>query len=439
MEQLERLERETARATEAAFYLARNAAVTRFLLDEAKAPATAQVALALDHPSDGPFLVARRDGAAVECLRRGARPRDPIVTRTQLEAVAQKHDRLKNDLPRWSGDGVFAKDATGKDQGQPGFRAMFRTLLDAGDALPRETLEALTPFLPLVFERLPALWYACDDTLRDFVKRGGERLLAERRHLQPREEEQVRRTWRLHWAVGHLQALFARAEDEVLRQAAGNIIQGAAPIRATRFGFWPVALRGLSLCGRLGPTLLTGLEHGLKAPPDTIHEALTSAHGIAFVGAAQPKYRHEIGTRLSEVFESVDERIQWLARERSLLAEALHDLVVNPDEAERHLLTQCEQLRDRDLELPPCESAMQLANTPLPLHGRVAHVLLRHGLGAFARTPIADLYPVVAEVTRSVQANATAGIDHALEAGFELLHIAVEHLARLKRSSPSSR
>lgn len=438
MEQLERLERETARATEAAFYFARNAAVTRFLLDEAKAPATAQVALALDHPSDGPFLVARRDGAAVECLRRGARPRDPIVTRTQLEAVAQKHERLKHDLPRWSGDGLAAKDvpggAAGKDGAQPGFRALFRTLLDAGDRLPRETLEALTPFLPLVFDRLPALWYACDDTLRDFVKRGGERLLAARgpSGLQPREEEQVRRTWRLHWAVGHLQALFARADDEVLRQAAGNIIQGAAPIRATRFGFWPVALRGLSLCGRLGPTLLTGLEHGLKAPPDTIHEALTSAHGIAFVGAAHPKYRHEIGTRLSEVFESVDERIQWLARERSLLAEALHDLVVNPDEAERQLLGQCEQLRARGLDLPPCESAMQLANTALPLHGRVAHVLLRHGLGAFARTPIAELYPSAAEVTRRAQAG--AGVDHALEAGFELLAIAVEHLARLKRA-----
>jgi len=31
IEQLERLERETARATEAAFYLAHNAAATRFL------------------------------------------------------------------------------------------------------------------------------------------------------------------------------------------------------------------------------------------------------------------------------------------------------------------------------------------------------------------------------------------------------------------------
>jgi len=421
MEQLERLERETSRATEAAFYLAHNAAVTRFLLDEARAPHAPAVAVALDHPSDGPFLVTSREGAALECLRRGARPREPIVTRAQLEAVAQRHERLKLDVARW-GDG-HERPA----DGTPGFRRSFRTLLEVGDALPRETLRELTPFLPLVFDRLPALWYACDDTLRDFVKRGGERLLAERDHLDARSQEQVRRTWRLHWAVGHLQALFAQADDEALRATAGGVIQGAAPIRATRFGFWPVALRGLSLCGRLGPTLLTGLEHGLKAPPDTVNEALTSAHGLAFVGAAHPRYRHEIASRLADTFVSVDARLDWLARERSLLAEALTDLAVDPTQAERALADHLSALRERGVEVPERSELPALANLPLPLHGRVALVLLRHGLGAFARTPIADLYPSAADL-------AAAPPTDSLEAGLALLEIAVEHLARLKRS-----
>jgi len=424
MEQLERLERETARATEAAFYLAHNAAVTRFLLDEAKAPHVAQVALALDHPSDGPFLVATREGSAIECLRRGARPRDPIVTRTQLEAVAQKHDRLRGELTRW-GDGP-ERPATA-----PGFRSLFRTLLDAGDAVPRETLRLLTPFLPLVFDRLPAPWYACDDTLRDFVKRGGERLLNDKDRLEPREKEQVRRTWRLHWAVGHLQALFAQADDEVLRQTGGGVIQGAAPIRATRFGFWPVALRGLSLCGRLGPTLLTGLEHGLKAPPETINEALTSAHGLGFVGAAHPKYRHEIADKLGNSFESQDARTSWLARERALIAEALNELIINTDAAERDLLAHLEALRARGVELPELPAGQSelvaLANLPIALHGRVALVLIRHGLGAFARTPIADLYPTEAELAKATPTDP-------LLAGLELLQIAVEHQARIKRA-----
>lgn len=421
MEQLERLERETSRATEAAFYLAHNAAVTRFLFDEARAPHTPTVAIALDHPSDGPFLVMSREGAALECLRRGARPREPVVTRAQLEAVAQRHDRLKQDVARW-GDGHERANL----DNAPSFRRTFRSLLEDGDALPRETLRALTPFLPLVFDRLPALWYACDDTLRDFVKRGGERLLAERDRLDPRSQEQVRRTWRLHWAVGHLQALFAQADDDVLRQTSGGIIQGAAPIRATRFGFWPVALRGLSLCGRLGPTLLTGLEHGLKAPPDTVNEALTSAHGLAFVGAAHPRYRHDIAQRLADTFVSVDARLDWLARERALLAEALAELIVDPTQAEHALADHLAALRERGVEVPARSELTALANLPLPLHGRVALVLLRHGLGAFARTPIADLYPTAAEL-------AAAAPSDPLQSGLALLEIAVEHLGRLKR------
>ncbi len=419
MEQLERLERETARATEAAFYLAHNAAVTRFLLDEAKAPHTPQVALALDHPSDGPFLVASREGSAIECLRRGARPRAPIVTRSQLEAVLLRHDRLKHDSGRW-GDGPL------KPADVPGFRTLFRTLIDAGDRVPRETLRLLSPFLPLVFERLPALWYACDDTLRDFVKRGGERLVTSER-LEPREQEQVRRTWRLHWAVGHLQALFAQADDESLRQAAGGVIQGAAPIRATRFAYWPVALRGLSLCGRFGPTLMTGLEHGLKAPPETVHEALTSAHGLGFVGSAHPKYRGEITTRLGATFETQDARTQWLAGERRLVAEALNDLETDTGASERELERHLAALRERVPETPVTTDLVVLANLPISVHSRIAQVLLRHGLGALARTPVADLYPTKAQVAAMPESDPLAE-------GLILLRIAVEHFARLKRA-----
>lgn len=427
IEQLERLERETARATEAAFHLAHNAAATRFLLDEVKAPHAPEIAIALDHPSDGPFLVASRDGAPIACLRRGARPKEPIVTRAQLEAAAQRHDSLRGDVLRWGDHPV-------RDPAVPGFRNLFRTLFDAAETLPRETLRALTPFLPLVFERLPALWYACDDVLRDFVKRSAERILALATSgvdLPAREAEQVRRTYRLHWAVGHLQALFSQADDEVLLQTSGGIIKGAAPIRATRFGYWPVALRGLSLCGRLGPTLLTGLEHGLKAPPDTVHEALTSAHGLAFVGAAHPRYRHDIAAHLSDTFESLDPRTGWLARERSLLAEALNELVTSPDEAERELLSHLDALRSRGVEIPPARALTALAHLPIALHGRVALVLLRHGLGAFARTPIADLYPSAHELAQAEH------VPDPLGAGLELFAIAVEHLARVRGNGGS--
>jgi len=432
LEQLERFERETARAAEAAFHLAHNAAVSRFILDAVKAPESSEVAFALDDPEDGPFLVATRDGAAVRCLKRGARPKMPLVTRAMIERAVQPHDALRGEVMGWSAPQV----------GASGFRATIRRLFSEGDRVTRGDLRTLAPFLPLFGEKLPALWYAADEVIRDFVKRAGERLLAEKGHLDSRSAEQVRRTWRLHWAVGHLQALFAQVDDDALRQMAGAVIQGAAPLRAMRFGYWPVALRGLSLCGRLGPSLMTGLERGLSMAPDAVNEALPSVHGIAFVGAAHPKYRSEIGGLLASMPERQrwdDPRTMWLIQESEVLAGGLAELVTSPTEAAKTLLERLHALQERDLgdlpELPdgkdaeqdPFDFVVMLANRGLDHHGRLARVLLRYGLGAFARTPIEDLYP------RFPMGEHETVDSDPLGKGLEMLSIAVEHVARLRR------
>lgn len=421
MEQLERFERETARAAEAAFHLAHNAAVSRFILDGVKAPEVAEVAFALDDPEDGPFLVATRGGSPVRCLKRGARPRLPIVTRAMIEKAVQGHDTLRGEIMGWSGP-----------VGEVGFRATLRKLFSGGDQVTRADLRTLAPFLPIFAEKLPALWYAADDVIRDFVKRAGERLLSERGRLDSRSEEQVKRTWRLHWAVGHLQALFAQVDDDALRQTAGAVIQGAAPLRAMRFGYWPVALRGLSLCGRLGPMLLSGLERGLSLPPDAANEALPSAHGIAFAAAAHPRYRQEIADQLARVPHTQrwdDPRSVWLIQESEVLSEALQDLSIEPNEAARRLIERLHGLQERGLgELTeagvsedPFAFAVALANRGLDHHGRLGRVLLRYGLGVFARTPVEDLYPTEAKEDSD-----------ALEKGLGFLQIAVDHLARLR-------
>lgn len=421
MEQLERFERETARAAEAAFHLAHNAAVSRFILDELRMPEVAEVAFSLDDPEDGPFLVATRGGTPVRCLKRGARPKVPVVTRAMLEKAVQSHDTLKAQIMAWSGPVT---------PNAPGFRATLRRLFEDGDQVTRTDIRTLAPFLPVFAEKLPALWYAADDVIRDFVKRAGERLLSERDRLDERSAEQVRRTWRLHWAVGHLQALFGQVEDDALRQTAGAVIQGAAPLRAMRFGYWPVALRGLALCGRLGPMLLTGLDRGLSLPPDAANEALPSAHGIAFAAAAHPRYRQEVADLLARVPERQrwdDPRSVWLIQESEVLSEALHDLATEPNEASRRLIERLHALQERGLgDLPsldgqePFAFAVAIANRGLDHHGRLGRVLLRYGLGAFARTPIEDLYPE------------TPDHGDSLAKGLDFLQIAVDHVARLR-------
>jgi hypothetical protein len=427
LDQLERFERDTARAVEAAFHLAHNAGISRFLLDATRAPDTDEVAFALDDPEDGPFLISRRDGTPIRCVKRGARPRLHIVTRAMLESAAKPHETVRAIVSRWSHQSPV----------EQGFRATFRRLFEAGDRVSREDLKTISPFLPIFGERLPALWYACDDVIRDFVKRAGDRLLAERDRLDARSMEQVRRTWRMHWAVGHLQALFAQVDDDQLRQTAATVIQGAAPLRAMRFGFWPVALRGLSLCGRLGPTLFTGLERGLKLPPDAIHESLPSAHGLGFVGAAHPKLRAQTQALLQAVQSFGDARSEWLFHESQLLSEALHELVADEKELAPRLLEHLIALTHRDIDEPvpevvlgpppedPHDFFVSLANAGLDHHGRFGHTLLRYALGVFARTPIEDLYRTSRETQDLPEADPLAR-------GLEFLSVAVRHLARLK-------
>jgi hypothetical protein len=240
----------------------------------------------------------------------------------------------------------------------------------------------------------------------------------------------------MHWAVGHLQALFAQVDDDQLRQTAASALQGAAPLRAMRFGYWPVALRGLSLCGRLGPTLFAGLERGLKLPLDAIHEAMPSAHGLAFVGALHPKLRAQATALLDAVHGYGDPRSDWLFHESALLSESLHELVGDEADAANALTEHLAALANRGFDEPippallapsedPHDRFVALANTGLDHHGRAGRTLLRHGLAIFARTPIEDLY-----------FSATAARPEAdpLARGLELLQVAVRHLGRIAAS-----
>ncbi|HEY6463295.1 MAG TPA: hypothetical protein VIY73_24175, partial [Polyangiaceae bacterium] len=69
---LSRLDRVTREQTEFALGLYRDDAAVRYVLEQVKLPPeAARVALAVDDPREGPFVLVTRDGKFVTCLGRG--------------------------------------------------------------------------------------------------------------------------------------------------------------------------------------------------------------------------------------------------------------------------------------------------------------------------------------------------------------------------------
>ena len=125
---LSRLDRLAVPEVELALGLYRDHELMRFLLGELTLPeGAARVALSLDDPKAGPFVIVTREGRFVTCLGRGMKPGQcAIVTRAQLDALSARHERFAEAL---------ALEAKGG-----GMHGIVTRLIVAGDAICREEM-----------------------------------------------------------------------------------------------------------------------------------------------------------------------------------------------------------------------------------------------------------------------------------------------------------
>ncbi len=91
---LERLDRVTREQTEFALELYRDDAAVRYVLERANlADDVDRVALAIDDPKEGPFIIVTRDGRFVTCLARGMHQDRPVIPRPRIDAAARQGGR----------------------------------------------------------------------------------------------------------------------------------------------------------------------------------------------------------------------------------------------------------------------------------------------------------------------------------------------------------
>ena len=141
---LSRLERLATREVDFALQLYRDTPLVRAVIDAAGVPDGAErVALSIDDPQQGPFLVLTRDGRFVTCLGRGMSPgRLPVITRGKLDSIACKISDLRERLALAARDG-------GRVGEKPSHKLLVR-MLKGSHSLTREEFVEVARWEPLL-------------------------------------------------------------------------------------------------------------------------------------------------------------------------------------------------------------------------------------------------------------------------------------------------
>ncbi len=97
---LERLERVSLPQAELALSLYRDEGLLKYILQNANIPERApRVAISLDHPTRGPFIIVTHSGHFVTCLGEGmSKGCWPVVTRDKLDRLAGKIEALRERI-----------------------------------------------------------------------------------------------------------------------------------------------------------------------------------------------------------------------------------------------------------------------------------------------------------------------------------------------------
>lgn len=141
---LRRLDRVSDAHVELALTLYRDEMLLREVLNRASVPEGAErLAISLEHPVEGPFVVVTREGRFVTCLGPGMRASNlPVVTRERLDVAASTVNRMREELAR-----VRELIASGAD-GQAALA--FKRMQQQGPRFAREDAEVLLQIMPLI-------------------------------------------------------------------------------------------------------------------------------------------------------------------------------------------------------------------------------------------------------------------------------------------------
>ncbi|HSN99390.1 MAG TPA: SEC-C metal-binding domain-containing protein [Candidatus Nanopelagicales bacterium] len=291
---LTRLDRLAVPEVELALGLYRDHELLRFLLGELRLPeGAARVAISLDDPREGPFVLVTRDGRFVTCLGRGMKPAHClVVTRAQLDALSARHERLA------TARALAAKSG--------GLGPLLRRLHDAGDAVAREDIAVASALSPLYDHEILSLQLDCTKDLMD--TQAGVLAFLRRPHAPGRFERLVfRGMWRLIWMLGHLAVLNTHVVREVLDVIAPERLQRMSTVFSSSAFHTRVlctAIRGVWSVARIGKALLPNYKQAYEAAPHLLRYTEASL-SLSLMGLRHARLRAEVQKTLATLPRSI--------------------------------------------------------------------------------------------------------------------------------------
>ena len=228
---LRRLDRVSDAQVELALTLYRDEALLAEVLRGASlAEGAERVAISLDDPIEGPFVVVTRGGRFVTCLGAGMRPTGlPVLTRERLDVAAGRVQRMRDELAR-----VRRLRESGAD-GQASLA--FRRMQQQGARFAREDAKVLLQMQPLIERDCIFVMLDLCDSLLDATKRVATYRIATPDRLSKQQREVVLAFGRAAWTVAHLIVLvssnrvrevLARGEAEDPERA--GVVHGLASL-----------------------------------------------------------------------------------------------------------------------------------------------------------------------------------------------------------------
>lgn len=271
---LDRLDRITRAQTEFALALYRDHEAVRYVLEHVRLPPEAErVAIAIEDPREGPFVLVTRDGKFVTCLGAGMRHDHPVVPRPQVDALLAKVSALRARRE------MAARDLrSDEDEDDVVLRVAKR-----GSRLSREDFVAVSAFQPLI--AVPA-WSMMRSCALD-AARSRMALLPQIQRGAPIDGKMTKvleAVDRLEWATAHLTVLACagdRRELDAIAEASQSY--ALAPMYPCALqGGVPFFLRSAWAAARLGRGILPRYERALAEAGDMM-AALDAALGLGAI------------------------------------------------------------------------------------------------------------------------------------------------------------
>jgi hypothetical protein len=238
-----------------------------------------RVAISIDDPREGPFIVVTRGGDFVTTLGRGMSPGPwPIVPRSVWDDAQRNNERIRDAFAR-------ARSMTnGK------LKLLWKELETRGPYVSREVMSVMLSFGRLFEDGFIAIWLDTQDRIKTHLK-----LPLSRDSYRALNVDTLAAVGRNAWLSGHLSVLIGasrlkeRPDDELTQSFA----QGHLTTRSMRLGMLGPYVRALWMVSKLGPLQLpTRKDVFRRAPIKEI--ALDGAIALTLIGLRFSKHRGEV-------------------------------------------------------------------------------------------------------------------------------------------------